>query len=98
MTGNTVFAAYTTGSGNYVGFFIPMLVDDISKMYSISSITSLYFYCMDGNNYNWETAFDQTYFSIQVSRLGLYVNVKFNSTQATNKPGIVILNATITRS
>ena len=89
-------AAYITGSGNYIGLFIPMEVDT-SKTYTVS-ISSGRAYMPDSMvEYN-NTNFDTAYCSVTNSPIGLAVELKFRSTKTANRGATFVLTGTITAS
>ena len=87
--GKAQLAAYNTGSGNYVGCFLPVDTSHITRVTS-ASINNVSAVFTD----NGKVEFSQTTESVtnEVSTTGVFFEFPYPSTQSSNKNATILVN------
>lgn len=90
--GGYVCSGYTTGSGNYFDFFVPMLIDPSVTTIALNSTSASDFtFSIYGKSSNYaKSDFNFTSTTIdKYAKGGLKIELKFTSTKSPNELGII---------
>lgn len=84
---NSIFAGHTSGSGNYVSFFLPYpVVSGVTSATYTKSTLNIY---IDGGTLIQASGIDASYCGISQGDLGVMIELKFTSTQAINRNAVL---------